>query len=113
MACFTRSRSAVNGVEVEPGPMPTAAIRSDGCSRSMNPLTVRRNADRSAEADVRLIDDEQNQPPAGDVLVRGVARRRRRRLGLGRRDQRHPLGAHDAARRAVDLDAEVLRRRGR
>ena len=41
-ALRSRSRSAVNGTEGAPGPMPTSATRSDGCRRSMKPLTALR-----------------------------------------------------------------------
>ena len=62
----------------------------------------------AAEANVRLIDDEHDQAAARRVLVGGVSRRRRRSVGLRRRHERDPLGAHHAPRRPVDLDGEVV-----
>jgi hypothetical protein len=51
--------------------------------------------------DVWLIDDQQNQPPSGGVLVRRVAGRRRWRIGSGGGDERNPFGADHTPRRAV------------
>ena len=67
------------------------------------------NAEEPAEPDIRLIDDQQDQPPAGTAFVRGVAFRRRRRLGPFRRRQRDPVGADHPPRAAVEADAEVFR----
>ena len=67
------------------------------------------NAEEPAEPDIWLIDDQQDQPPAGTAFVRGVAFRRRRRLGPFRRRQRDPVGADHPPRAAVETDAEVFR----
>ena len=86
IACLIRARSAVNGVDGAPRPMPATATRSDGASRSMNALAALRDRHRAAEADVRLIDGDHDQPAAGRALVGAVAvGRRRRRRGCRRR----------------------------
>ncbi len=66
------------------------------------------DAEGAAEPDVRLIDNDDDQPAARGVLVRRVAgwhRHRGRTLG---RLQRHPVGAHDLPRLAIDLDDEIV-----
>ena len=88
IACLTRARSAVNGVAGAPTPMPATATRSDGSRRSMKALAALAIADRAAEADVRLIDGDDDQAAAGRALVRAVAVGRRpaaRRARLGDR----------------------------
>ena len=110
IACLTRSRSAVKGVD--------DAARSDADRRDpvgrLQPIDEAVDGPakscRAAEPDVGLIDHEQNQAAAGGVLVAGIARWQRRAGRLRRGDQRNPLRAHDLARPAVDLDDEVCGR---
>ena len=66
------------------------------------------DGDSAAESDVRLIDDEHDQPAPRRMFVGRIAGRKRRRIRSGRRHERNPFGAHDAPRPAVDLDDEVL-----
>ena len=62
---------------------------------------------RAAEADVRFIDRQHDQPSAGCVLVRAVPFRYLDGDPLRFRRERHPLRADDAARVAVDADVEI------
>jgi hypothetical protein len=66
-----------------------------------------------AEADVRLIDGEHDQPAGGRAFVGRESLGRRRRCVHRLAAERDPFGRHDAAGVAVDLHGEVGRRQVR
>ena len=65
---------------------------------------------RAAEADVRLIDGNHDQPAGGRAFVGGEPLRRRRRRDHRLAAERDPFGRHHAAGVAIDLHGEVGRR---
>ena len=68
------------------------------------------DAEGAANTDVRLIDDEQNQPATGRILVAGIIPGRGRRGGrLFLRFEASPLGVDDATLRTVHPYTEVTR----
>ncbi len=70
----------------------------------------RPEAHDSVGTHVRLIDGNEEEPSAGRILVAGVALGGRLWCWTGLRPgERHPFGADDGTRLAVDGDAEIAR----